>query len=144
MASNPRGFKHPIPNRGVSAGSGEDISMIPAEQVSGVTKDDDIRQANWHGMRLTVRRMIGAEEFMKAADLILERCWCGEVFRREMLDFELRTAVVVFYSNAELPRDTEERWAVLYGTDLYETVRGMVSDDQVSALENGVKLYIKQ
>lgn len=143
MASNPRGFKHPIPGREASPASGADNGMIPAERVSNVTKDDSIQRVNWYGMPLAVRRMIGADEFMNAADLILQRLWDGEMYRKELLDFELRTAIVVFYSNAELPQDTEERWAVLYGTNLYETVRSMISEDQAQALEDGLKLYFK-
>lgn len=143
MASNPRSFKHPIPGREASQASGAESGMIPAERISNVIKDDAIKQVNWCGMRLAVRRMIGAEEFMNAADLILQRLWDGEMYRKELLDFELRTAIVVFYSNAELPQDTEERWAVLYGTNLYTTVRSMISEDQAQALEDGLKLYFK-
>lgn len=144
MASNPRPvFKHPIPGREASPSSGADSGMIPAERISNATKDDAIQQVNWCGMRLAVRRMIGAEEFLNATDLILQRLWDGEMYRKELLDFELRTAIVVFYSNAELPQDTEERWAVLYGTTLYKTVRSMISEDQAQALEDGLKLYFK-
>lgn len=141
MASNPRHvFKHPIPGREAA----EDPSLIPAEKIRAVMKDDAVLSAAWHGMRLTVRKMISAEEFMQASDLVFKRCWDGDLFRPELLDFELRTAVVVFYSNAELPQDTEERWAVLYGTDLYETVCGMVNREQVAALKEAIETYIKK
>lgn len=142
MASNPRVFKHPIPGTQAASASPGDIRMITPEELCAVKKDDIIQQVPWCGMNLTVRKMISAEEFMRAADLILERCWDGERYRKELLDFELRTAVIVFYSNAELPQETEARWAVLYGTNLYSAVLGLVNQDQVKALENGIKLYM--
>ena len=143
MASKTRPqFKHPIPTR--SSGSVDELSWITEETLAGVKPNTGVRQFNWNGLKVIVRHLISLDEMQKLVGLVLDQCWDGERMRMELLDFHLRCAVVVFFTNVNLPQKAEEQYEYLYGTDLYETAVQYVSASQIKAIEDALKMYVSQ
>lgn len=143
MASNPRQFKHPIPQRGQEAK--QEVSIIPPEKIIEAAGEyNNISTVRWNGMSLAVRKTVGLAEMSMLVSLVLDRCWNDNMYLKEMMDFELRSAVITFYSNAALPEDDELRYKAVYNTDLYETVKTNIDEGQITAIEEAVKMYINQ
>ena len=142
MASNSKyQFKHPIPSQ-----------EKPVTELSWITREDllqaaepqtGLKQVAWRGLKLIVRQMIGIDEMQQLVGTVLDQCWDGEHMRMELLDFNLRCAVIVFFTNVELPEEPEKQYEYLYGTDLYETVLQSISRSQIKAVEEAIKAYMK-
>ena len=145
MASNPRPvFKHPIPGRTSSTTEAAEIQRITAEQLcAAVTPKKEAIQVKWEGnLPLTVRTMISIEEAAKFTDAVLQTCWIDEGYYYEVMDFAFRCAVITYYSNVQLPEGAEQKYEMVYGTDLYGTILKYINRDQVEALSEAIKMYL--
>lgn len=143
MASNPRGFKHPIPGRAVSAESKPNI-ITPEQIMDACTPDAKAVQVRWHGLDLVVRSMIGVNEISDFVDLVLDMCWSGEYYRKEMMQFRMRFVVMLYYTNMKMPESDEDTYALLYGTDLYSTVKKCINADQLNEIEEALRMYLSK
>lgn len=143
MASNGRPqFKHPIPTVKKEP---KEFSWVTEEELTGtVTPDTGLSQIVWNGLNVIVRHMICLTEMQNMIDIIRDQCWDGERNRIELMDFQLRCAVVTFYTNVNLPESAADQYDYLYGTDLYETVTQYISKPQLKAIEDALRMYMSR
>ena len=143
MASNTRPqFKHPIQT---AAQNVQELSWITEDMLmAAVGPNDGLRQINWNGLRVIVRSMITLDEMQELVSLVWEQCWDEASVHPELADFLLRRAVIVFYTNVNLPESVEEQYAYLYGTDLYEKVTPCISVSQLKSIEDALKIYLSK
>ena len=141
MASDKRPqFKHPIVRADKTPE--ELVWITPEELLSAAEPDTGLTQTVWHGLNVIIRKMISMEEAQNLVRVILRQCWNGEEYCVEMVDFQLRCAVITFYTNVTLPEEAEMQYAILYGTDLYDTVRDRINEGQMAAIEGAVGIYL--
>ncbi len=143
MASNMRPqFKHPIVSAPRNADS---LVWVTEEELTGSVKPDTgLRQISWRGLNVIVRSMISLDEMIKLTGLVMDQCWDGEAMRPELMDFQLRCAVITFYTNVNLPESAAEQYEYLYGTDLYESVLPCISKSQIKAIEESIRMYMNR
>jgi hypothetical protein len=135
-------FKHPIPSQGK-----------PVTELNWIAKEDLLQAAEpqtglrlvvWRGLKLIVRQMIGLDEMQDLVGKVVCGCWDGEEYRHEAMDFELRRAVILFFTNVEMPDEMEKQYEYLYGTDLYETAVQSISQSQIAAIREAVRMYLSK
>lgn len=143
MASNTRPqFRHPLPTMAKSA---EELSWITEEMlIKAVTPDKGLRQLNWHGLKVIVRRMISLEEMQRLVDVVWSLCWDGDRLCVELCDFQLKCAVITFFTNVTLPEDAAAQYEYLYGTDLYETVTPYISQSQLAEIQDALRTLMSR
>ena len=143
MASNTRPqFKHPIQSTAVA--NERDISFVPFENATSVSPPDSgAIQVRWHGVIIIVRKLLSLDEVQTFVRTVLERCWSGEAYVMEAVDFELRVATIVYYSNVMLSSNIDEVYEFVYGTDLYDTVVNYVNEGQLKAIKEAIDAYMK-
>ena len=143
MASNPRGFKHPIPKK--ESDEKQPIGLVAPDAVLKACKTDyGITQVNWNGLTIAVRNMISVDEMQKLVGLVLDQCWNGSIYLNEMMDFTLRSAIVTFYSNVALPEDDDLRCRIVYCKDFYEKIKENINEGQYEAIDNAVRMYFEK
>lgn len=144
MASNPRPvFKHPIPGRAVSAEAKSTV-ITPDQITAACAPDIKAVQIKWNGLDLVVRNMIGVNEISDLVNLALDMCWSGEYYSKEMMWFRMRFVVMLYYTNIKMPESDEDTYALLYGTDLYSTVKKYINEDQLSEIEDALRMYLNK
>lgn len=96
----------------------------------------------WNGFSFSVKRVLSLEEVFELIDYVMDVCSNddGEI-RREVVSFAFMCGVVSFFACVELPDDIEERYKVMYATDLYETVVSNVSKKQVDSIREIIMSY---
>lgn len=143
MASNTRPkFKHPLPTMKTEP---KELSWVTEEELTGtVAPDTGMVQIVWNGLNVIVRRLIGLSEMQNMVNIVLNQCWDGERYRIELMDFQLRCAVVTFYTNINLPENASDQYEYLYGTDLYEFVTPYISKAQLGAIEDSLRMYMSR
>ena len=143
MVSNRRPqFKHPLPTMKTEP---KELSWVTEEELTGtVAPDTGMVQIVWNGLNVIVRRLIGLSEMQNMVNIVLNQCWDGERYRIELTDFQLRCAVVTFYTNVNLPESAADQYDYLYGTDLYETVTQDISKPQLKAIEDALRMYMSR
>lgn len=140
MASNTRPkFKHPIIREEKTE---EDFRWIDPDELSSVCADDHIRRIQWRGLDVIIRSMIDLPEIPSFFSSVMSACYDEEhdLFMPEMLDFAVRANTVLRYSNIILPDDAEEQYRILYGTDLFQTVKDNICFDQVESIIKAAEL----
>ena len=146
MAGRTRQFKHPIPIVGADRAGQASVAdgVITPEQLMTAMKPnkDVLRIRTSGGLQLTVRAMISAADAAQFIDAVLQPCWNGSGYYYEMIDFAFRCAVITCYSNVRLPEKVEEKYDVVYGTDLYDTILQYANRGQIDALYDAVNIYI--
>ena len=142
MASNTRPvFRHPIQQQRTT--DSQDGYVVSADLiVNAADLEEKIKIIRWNGLDIAVRRIIKLDEMQKLIGMVLDRCWNGEYFKNECVDFYLRSAVILFYTSAYLPEDEDIEYEILYGTDLFESVKECISTDQLTSIRNALKLYM--
>lgn len=137
MVSNaPRNFKHPV----LQPEPVDSARLITADELTeSAMPNETVTQVRWRGMNLIIRRNICMHDALLLADTVACRCWDGEFYNTVLVDFYFRAAVAAFYSNLEIPQDGETAWALLYGTDLYDTILKYVNVQQINMLRDSVK-----
>lgn len=140
MASNkPRQFKHPH----IMVKEGEETQPVAAERlIEASDPGPHITALVWHGVKIVLRTMVSLTEFEQLTAMIVSQCWNGEYYQIAQMDFAIRCGVVSCYTNVTLPEDAEQAYALLYGTDLYETVYGHLNAAQLDALNSAVKMIL--
>jgi len=123
----------------------KEFSWVTEEELTGtVAPDTGMSQIVWNGLNVIVRHMICLTEMQNMVDIIRDQCWDGERNRIELMDFQLRCAVVTFYTNINLPENASDQYEYLYGTDLYETVTQDISKPQLKAIEDSLRMYMSR
>lgn len=59
-------------------------------------------------------------------------------FMPEVLDFAIRSNIILKYSNVSLPDNLEHRYAILYCTDIVNFIRGHADQEQVDEIINAI------
>lgn len=99
----------------------------------------------WHGVEIEVLNTI---PFSMASEIVVRTanaCFTedGE-YVPEIMDVALRLYVINAYTNLELPEDNPE-WQnqLMYGTDLWDKVTAVISDDQLDMMMLSINRRIK-
>lgn len=121
-------------------------NRITAEDLSKVAEDIcmPINEADWNGLRLIVRRNISLEEMLEFVANVTGLCFESDTnkYIPEVKDFGIRTSIINYYTNVDLPESTSEKYSLLYSTDIIQTVIKMVDPQQfnsiVESIENAI------
>ncbi len=116
----------------------------PEQLLSVCSEGTEYKTIIWRGLNIVVRNMIKIEETLDMVNSIMEACTSNKdgviSCYPELLDFAVRTNVILRYSNVHLPADTREQYRILYGTDLYDAVSKEVNVAQLRSVTDAVRL----
>ena len=121
---------------------------ITSEQLKQLIKENEpfnMKTIDWRGMPLTVRTFIPLKEVIDFTNNVRDNCFDEKSnrFVLEMVDFAFRVNVVLRYSCAELPKETEAQYYILYNTDLFDTIAEAINSTQLKSIYETIKRYMK-
>lgn len=94
----------------------------------------------WNGIWVHVKRAIGLMECTVLIDDVLRNSTIqdGSLFMPELIDFALRAHIVEAYTDLVLPEQVEAKYDLLYLTDLFDVVSGVISKAQLDSIINAI------
>lgn len=100
---------------------------------------------NWHGKIINVKMLLSREEELSLIHRIVSSCYDEEldVIIPDVVDFCIKSNIVSAYSLIELPEDIEDRYTLLYFSDLYEYVTGAACEKQILHIIDTVNTYTR-
>ncbi len=106
---------------------------------------DTLTYVTWHGIRMTVRHMIGFAEVIDLVNCIVEVCspQQGAVPKPELFEAAFRACVLTWYANVKLPDDIEKQYALTIGSSLYKAVCGAINEEQLESVREAAKKYFE-
>lgn len=91
--------------------------------------------------KIAVKRLLKYKEAMSFVDDVVTQCVdikaCS--YRPEVFDYAVKMNTLVYYAGFASPASTENAYSVIYGTNLYEVVRGEIDEEQYMALVSAAK-----
>ena len=101
-----------------------------------------IKTVRWRNLTISVRPLLTFRETSHFVNTVMDACFDKEhgVAVPEAMDFAVRANTVLRYTNLELPKDLEEQYAILYGTDIYDTVRQHIQTAQLDSVIGAIEL----
>ena len=99
------------------------------------TQYENINTECWNEIDITIKRTISLGDMLSFVNDVVASCFQdnGE-FMPEVLDFAIRSNIILKYSNVSLPDNLEHRYAILYCTDIVNFVRGHADKEQVDEI----------
>lgn len=103
------------------------------------TQYENITTECWNEIDITIKRTISLGDMLSFVNDVVASCFQdnGE-FMPEVLDFAIRSNIILKYSNVSLPDNLEHRYAILYCTDIVNFIRGHAGQEQVDEIINAI------
>ena len=100
------------------------------------------RLVRWHGANIAVRPLLNMTDASNFVNGVMRACYDGkrDMCFPEAMELSIRAYTVMYYSNARLPEDLEKQNEILFGSDLYDTLRREINLPQHEALVRAVEL----
>lgn len=102
----------------------------------------------WNSQTIYVRSLLSFNEMIQLVENIIASCsnidqgsGDGQIIL-EKLDFCKRFWIVTYYAMVEFPNSIQDQYAILYGTDLYDSIKEVINDGQLNAIIECIDLYI--
>ncbi len=117
----------------------EKEKRISSEQLLSQKKANK-RMAMWHGIAVSVRTLLPIREVTLFINSVMDSCYDTEHdnFVPEMMDFAFRVNVVTRYACVDLPLDIEDKYEVLYNTDIFDTIAAAVNNSQLQSIRETI------
>lgn len=104
------------------------------------TQYENITTECWNEIDITIKRTISLGDMLSFVNDVVASCFQGSgEFMPEVLDFAIRSNIILKYSNVSLPDNLEHRYAILYCTDIVNFVRGHADQEQVDEIINAIR-----
>lgn len=107
----------------MSDGNTERVDLSEFKKVA-MPERNEFEELEWRGLKIKVRHMLDLAGVIKFVSYVAESCFDSETgeYLPEIRDFALRSALIQFYTNIDLPEETGEQYELLYGNDLIESI----------------------
>lgn len=117
--------------------------IIAAEKMMEIMNDRFLSEEtiDYYGEELVVKNTIPFEIFCIIVRQVSNICFnkdTGE-YMPENLDYAVRLCVIDSYTNIDLPESTEEKYQLIYRTDLWETVMPYINREQFNSLVSAIR-----
>lgn len=111
-----------------------ETNKISTEALEQVLEDTytPVLTTEWNGLELIVRRTITLAETMEFVKFVTDICFADETneYIPEVRDYAIKLFILEHYTNLELPKETENKYAIIYQTDIIPTVLNMLDGQQ--------------
>ena len=123
-------------------------TKITAKQLADVVNKVStpmVSEIEWNGLKIQIKNRLTLDESDDFCLLLTAIQFIGDdgSYRPTLRDFGVRSNIIKFYTNVELPEDVNDTYNLLYGNDLVETVRRYVDQVQLSSLLKSTEALVK-
>lgn len=140
MASNTRPvFKHPVlkDSGGGAIKSSDDIMKV-------WSPGDNTAEVIWNGKSVYVKRLLSFREVSQFINAVIDLCFDTEheIAIPEAADFAIRLNVLMRYAGIIMDDDIEEQYRIVYESNLYESIIGVINSAQLDAIRDTVQTCV--
>ena len=125
------------------------MDKISIEAIRNVLNENDknVITVDWYGEELRIKRSLGAAEMMRFVKDVVDACYTSDgEYMPEARSFAERMLTFAYYTNFELPEDTEERFAVIYSkimSTTYDQLMCEIDEEQYDEMIYAVSQKIR-
>lgn len=101
-----------------------------------ISADNAVSVFNWNGLNIEVKRFLSMEDMILFTDAVCDSCFDYSTgkYRPEVKDFVTRSCILEIYANFDLPENLEERYELVYQSDVIPEIMKYISKAQFDAI----------
>lgn len=108
---------------------------ITAENIYPMYKEEKFYQDG----NIVYKTILNFDEAIQFSTSVTSSCIGDEgEYIPEAYDYAVRSCVIGFYTNVDLPENNDERYALLYNTPLYKLVMSKINRQQFNAIKKSI------
>lgn len=120
-----------------------DIRTVTTREMLQITNATREKQKTilWHGKKINIVPLLSLKEFFNLVGEILDLCVKDDKIAVEFVDFIFKAKTIEKYGNLVLPEDIEDKYMVIYGSDIVQIVFDAINSSQLESLKRIIEFY---
>lgn len=94
------------------------------------------------GYSIEVKNKTGISGIVKIVDTVVESCFDGDEYIVGAVDVLTKAFIIDEFTNIDIPDDVNQICAFVYGTDIWNIVRGIIDAVQLDVIERAIRKKI--
>lgn len=122
------------------------MEKISYEVIKGVIgTENDVSKFVWAGLEIEVKRFLTMEEMFDFTNTVFETCFRQDdsSYRPEVKDFIVRSCILDFYTNVEVPDDLKDRYDMVYRYGVIPEAMKYIDQTQFNAIMAAIDCKIE-
>lgn len=116
------------------------VSVATIEQVMKEQFGNDVKKVEWCGVEIEYKEVLTMVEMKAFVDGVVDASFDNDGdYMPEFTDWLIRTNMIQLYTNVRMPQNIEKQYDILYRTDLYEQITGLVDQRQYAKIMDAIK-----
>ena len=116
------------------------VSVATIEQVMKEQFGNDVKKIEWCGVEIEYKEVLSMVEMKAFVDGVVDASFDNDGdYMPEFTDWLIRTNMIQLYTNVRMPQNIEKQYDILYRTDLYEQIAGLVDQRQYAKIMDAIE-----
>lgn len=116
------------------------VSVATIEQVMKEQFGNAAKTVEWCGVEIEYKEVLTMVEMKAFVDGVVDASFDSEGdYMPEFTDWLIRTNMIQLYTNVRMPQNIEKQYDILYRTDLYEQIAGLVDQRQYAKIMDAIE-----
>ena len=116
------------------------VSVATIEQVMKEQFGNDVKKVEWCGVEIEYKEILTMVEMKAFVDGVVDASFDNDGdYMPEFTDWLIRTNMIQLYTNVRMPQNIEKQYDILYRTDLYEQIAGLVDQRQYAKIMDAIE-----
>lgn len=124
-------------------------NKVSAKELFGSLSDQNIVTATLGNIEIQVKRVLSLQESLAFIEGVVDSCIDYENgnYLPESYDFAVKTAILEFYTNIDVPEDIVSQYELVYSTSVVDAVYGKINSfqftDNLRAIDKKIDFYVQ-
>lgn len=116
------------------------VSVATIEHVMKEQFGNDVKKVEWCGVEIEYKEVLTMVEMKAFVDGVVDASFDNDGdYMPEFTDWLIRTNMIQLYTNVRMPQNIEKQYDILYRTDLYEQIAGLVDQRQYAKIMEAIE-----
>lgn len=116
------------------------VSVATIEQVMKEQFGNDVKKVEWCGVEIEYKEVLTMVEMKAFVDGVVDASFDNDGdYMPEFTDWLIRTNMIQLYTNVRMPQNIEKQYDILYRTDLYEQIAGLIDQRQYAKIMDAIE-----
>ena len=116
------------------------VSVATIEQVMKEQFGNDVKKVEWCDVEIEYKEVLTMVEMKAFVDGVVDASFDNDGdYMPEFTDWLIRTNMIQLYTNVRMPQNIEKQYDILYRTDLYEQIAGLVDQRQYAKIMEAIE-----
>ena len=116
------------------------VSVAAIEKVMKDQFNNGVKTVDWCGITIEYKELLNMVEMKAFVDGVVDASFDNDGdYMPEFTDWLIRTNMIQLYTNVRMPQSIEKQYDILYQTDLYEQIAGLVDQRQYAKIMEAIE-----